>query len=195
MISQRRCWTFSSSGVWRSVTGRTVSDVSKDRRDSKSKGRAAQYCSLLSTDTCPTYPGGMAVQFDGNYVFGKENLSKWPYSVYIYKRRFTGNRQDRNISKCNGKCDPLPVLHPSREMRRCFTTKPWMLWRKQETSFVCSSSLFQGRTHASPQNCRNNQHTQPNYKQFCKTVCRCCNSVSTRRAVGLRVARHRLDWC
>jgi len=23
----------------------------------------------------------MAVQFGGNYVFGKENLSRWPYSI------------------------------------------------------------------------------------------------------------------
>jgi hypothetical protein len=54
----------------------------KDRRDSNSKGRAAQYCSVPSTDTCPKYLGGMAVQFDGNYVFGEENLSEWPYSTY-----------------------------------------------------------------------------------------------------------------
>jgi hypothetical protein len=85
---------FSSSGVRRCVIGQAVSDVSKDRRGSKSKGRAAQYCSLLNTDTCPKYLGGVAVQFDGNtdtcpkylsgvavqfdgkYVFGKENVSK-----------------------------------------------------------------------------------------------------------------------
>ena len=110
------------------------------------------------------------------------------------QRRFPGTNKT-DTSECSGKCDRLPVLHPSHKMRRCFTTKPWMLWRKQETSCVCSSSLFQGRTHASPQNCRNNQHTQPNYKQFCKIYCRRCNSVSIRRTVRLRVARHTLEWC